>query len=233
MALMQDLSNPQNLLSLTWVDPITVIEVDTTPKPIPPQPTRRKPRRKLLSASGCSDGSGTNSERNSPHHRRLDGRKNNHHKSHIHGTNAFMLYIAQADVFLGVAHFHRPNDRRTNPYARFGHHYTHAFFTINARDPPHQLTALSPEFVFPATARTEHPKDAEIIQFSSGLEWDEITQSIVLAYGINDCEAAVTKIPWSVVRNEWLRPVDSPGKQVVDFMQPLQTDSIMAAAANA
>ena len=210
MALMENLQNPSQLMSLTWVDPVTVEWVNTTAQPVPPPPKKRQmnnDHRRRLTESSLSLG------------RRLGSAQTNKpHKSHIHGTNAFMLHIPAANVFLGVAHFHRPNDRQSNPYARFGHHYTHAFYTVSA-GPPFELRGLSAEFVYSATAAAA---DAEIIQFSSGLELSPDGQSIVLAYGINDCEAAVTTVPWSTVQS-WLQPVQ-PGQQVVDFMRPLKKE---------
>jgi hypothetical protein len=211
MALMQDRRSSSSssepspqLLSLTWVDPITVQVVNTTAQPVP---------------------NGKRQAQDLTHGRRLAApTKANHHKpakSHIHGTNAFMVYLPAVDEFLGVAHFHRPNDRATNPYARFGHHYTHAFFTV-AAVPPYVLTAISAEFVYPrgdGGGGGDVVEDAEIIQFSSGLEVTEDGQTIVLAYGINDCEAAVTTVPWATVA-DLLRPV-AAGQQVVDLMQPL------------
>ena len=236
MALMENRQDAHDLLSLTWVDPVTVIRVNTSAQPVPPQKHRRKPhpQRQLsemtsMQTTNDADATTMHSNRTTTStttklHRRLAQAS---HKSHIHGTNAFMLYLpAPVDAFLGVAHFHRPNDRKANPYARLGHHYTHAFYTISPT-PPFQLTALSAEFVYPQAATqaaTHHPTDAEMIQFSSGLEWDASTNSIVLAYGINDCEAAVLTLPWSTVK-EWLQPVP-PSKQVVDCMRPLDMTSM-------
>ena len=120
--------------------------------------------------------------------------------------------------YLGVAHFHRPNDRKPNQYARFGHHYTHAFYRVERQsDGAHwHLTGLSPEFVLPsAVAAQRH--DAEVIQFVSGLELDGTT--IVLAYGINDCEAALTTLNLETVL-AMLRDI-RVGTQVVDYMEPL------------
>ena len=192
MALMNVLNDPQQLHAVTWVDPVTTIAVDTTP---------------LTTTTTAKQ-----------QHRRLAARKQQKrkHKSHIHGTNAFMVDLpGNVGNYLGVAHFHRPNDRKANPYARFGHHYTHAFYTINQQD---QLTGLSAEFVLPSAHVL---KDAEIIQFASGLELVEEQESIVLAYGINDCEAAIVTTDLSTVQR-MLRPV-AAGKQVVDFMKPLYT----------
>jgi hypothetical protein len=211
MALMQDRRNgngafasSSQLLSLTWVDPITVQAVNTTAQPVP---NGKRQAQDLPPLAG----------------RRLAAQPAQHlqkpAKSHIHGTNAFMVYLpSPRDEFLGVAHFHRPNDRASNPYARFGHHYTHAFFTVTAV-PPYRLTALSAEFVYARGDDRGGAADAEIIQFSSGLEVTEDGQRVVLAYGINDCEAAVTTVPWTTVA-DLLRPV-AAGQQVVDLMQAL------------
>jgi hypothetical protein len=203
-------SSQSQLYALTWVDPVTVEKVDTTPneqrkttnqqkrqnqkRPSPPIPKKRR----LATTASI-------------------------HKSHIHGTNAFMVPVPEeSGVYLGVAHFHRPNDRRPNVYARFGHHYTHAFYTVKPGESLSTLVSLSPEFVLPSF---HNPDDAEIIQFVSGLEIiqvqgnddDETTPVVLLAYGINDCEAAITTIDWKAVQT-FLRPV-APGKQVVDFMK--------------
>ncbi|GAX22184.1 hypothetical protein FisN_19Lh244 [Fistulifera solaris] len=185
MALMRGESEEQ-LRALTWVDPVTIIDIDTTPGA-----TNKNKRRKLAAE----------------------------HKSHIHGTNGFMVEIPSSEeeeevTFLGVAHFHRPNDRKENPYARFGHHYTHAFYTVR-KD---QLVGLSPEFVLPSKYDED---DGEVIQFLSGLEYDAPRNEVVIAYGINDCEAAVEVVDLQVIL-QFLRPV-SDGQQVVDFMMPLKS----------
>jgi hypothetical protein len=193
-----------DLYALTWVDPVTVEKVDTTPNE----------QRKMTK---------TKQQQHPVPKRRLAATTTTVHKSHIHGTNAFMVPVPDAPgVYLGVAHFHRPNDRRPNEYARFGHHYTHAFYTVKPGESSSTLVALSPEFVLPSFHK---PDDAEIIQFVSGLEIihvpgnddDETTPVVILAYGINDCEAAITTIDWKAVQS-FLRPV-APGKQVVDFMK--------------
>jgi len=149
-------------------------------------------------------------------HRRLTATNNEKKaKSHFHGTNGFMVHLPTTNEFLGIGHFHRPPSRDfDNEYARFGHHYTHAFFTISDQA-PFRLTRLSPELLIPSPA---NPNDAEIIQFWSGLELaDENT--LALAYGINDCEGAARYLSMSAV-NDLLTPVPE-GKEVVDLMQPL------------
>jgi hypothetical protein len=123
---------------------------------------------------------------------------------------------------LGIGHFHRPEGRAANDYARFGHHYTHAWFTIPA-SPPFRLQRLSREFLLPSPA---DPKDGEIIQFLSGLELVEREngkQVLALAYGINDCEGAAVYIDMDQV--DWLLRDVPEGKEVLDLMAPLGDDT--------
>ena len=135
--------------------------------------------------------------------------------SHFHGTNAFMVPFGDLEL-LGTGHFHRPPGRGKNDYARFGHHYTHAFFTITAK-PPHRLKRLSPEFVL-ASKSNKHGDDADIIQFASGLEVDG--KDVILAYGINDCEGAAVYVDRAVV-DGLLRAVPD-GMQVVDLLEKIK-----------
>jgi hypothetical protein len=45
-------------------------------------------------------------------------------KSFIHGTNGYMIPLHSSSELLGIAHFHRPENRDTSGYARHGHHYS-------------------------------------------------------------------------------------------------------------
>jgi len=202
MALMEHLEDPTQLQSLTWADPVTVIDVDDGRKDKSTQQQQRRRRRQLVETN-------------------IDKRK-----SHFHGTNAFMVYLPTSDEFLGIGHFHRPHGRDAfNPYARFGHHYTHTFFTISSK-PPFRLTRLSQEFMLPSKSNILGDDDGEIIQFLSGLEVISGDQSkngkdyAVIAYGINDCEGAAVYLEMDRV-NQLLRPVEV-GKEVVDLMMPLK-----------
>ena len=118
---------------------------------------------------------------------------------------------------LGIGHFHRPPDRNPNKYARHGHHYTHALFTISA-SAPYKLKRLSAEFVFPSK---QYPRDADMIQFASGLELDEANGQAVIAYGINDCEGGVVYVDLNVLE-EMLRPVKE-GQEVLDLMRKVES----------
>eukprot|EP00797_Seminavis_robusta_P012805 Sro19_g013680.1 n/a (269) ;mRNA; r:158109-158915 len=196
MALMEHLDDPTQLQSLTWADPVTVIDVDDGRK-------QTAPKQRQLAESKKKK------------------------KSHFHGTNAFMVYLPKTQEFLGIGHFHRPSGRDAfNPYARFGHHYTHTFFTISSK-PPFRLLRLSAEFVLPSKSKILGSDDADIIQFLSGLEVITTTTAsgakkdyAVIAYGINDCEGAAVYLSMNKV-NQLLRPVPE-GKEVVDLMEPLK-----------
>ena len=146
-------------------------------------------------------------------------------KSHFHGTSGFLLYLPDKDEHLGIGHFHRPNSYDAfSEYAPYGHHYSHAFFTISS-GPDFKLKRLSAEFVFGSKQNDGH--DAEIIQFASGLELvhrdhsDGPRQYAVIGYGMNDCEGAGIYVSMERV-DAMLRPVAS-GQEVVDLMSKVPT----------
>ena len=145
-------------------------------------------------------------------------------QSDFHGTSGFLLHLPDRKEFLGIGHFHRPfTEESQNAFAIYGHHYTHAFFTITD-SPPYKLKRLSSEFVFPSkTSGYKH--DADIIQFASGLdiiEHNELRYAAI-GYGINDCEAAVFFIEMTTVQS-MLQPVPE-GQQVANLMKPVMQSS--------
>lgn len=99
--------------------------------------------------------------------------------------------------------------------AAYGHHYTHAFFTISATRPYH-LKRLSQEFLFPSQV---NPADGDVIQFASGLEWATPNHQIAIGYGINDCEGAIIRVDWNIVES-MLKTV-AVGTQVAHTMRNL------------
>lgn len=160
---------------LTWPDPIWVQTVDThvyenqdMPQPVPV--SFENPTESSRNAIGKS--------------------------AKFHGTSGFLLELPN-DEYLGVGHIHRERkwakDHRVD--ARFGHHYTHAFFTMSSQ-PPYRLKRLSQEFVLPSTTNVN---EADVIQFASGLEWTKDRRQIVLSYGVNDCEGAIVHVEWGTV----------------------------------
>jgi len=169
-------------------------------------------------------------------HRRRLGSKSKPTKSNVHGTNGYMVPLPSTGELLGIAHFHRPEDRKQSEFALHGHHYTHAFFTIARRQSddstkdvrlrPFKLKRLSNEFVFRSNSlpvgETQLPRDGDVIQFASGLDvvGSDIDGQLILSYGINDCEGAVFTLTMENVQR-MLVEVD-PGQEVVDLMEYIQ-----------
>jgi len=215
-------SNPR-LKALTWVDPVTVRDdidlrgVDTK--------LLSSGRRLLEESNGIPAAV-------SQEHRRLGTKPN---KSNIHGTNGYMVPLTSTGELLGIAHFHRPENRKESEYALHGHHYTHAFFTIarqvddKAKDTtslaPFKLKRLSNEFVFRANSipsgEKEPPIDGDIIQFASGLDvvGGDVDGKLIISYGINDCEGAVFSMTMQKVQKMLIEV--SPGQEVVDLMETI------------
>jgi len=136
---------------------------------------------------------------------------------------------------LGIAHFHRPENRGTSEFALHGHHYTHTFFTIaretetdvknitDVSSGPFKLKRLSNEFVFRTNSiqvgETQPPPDTDIIQFASGIDLvgSDVDGQLVISYGIDDCEGAVFTLSMKTVQH-MLLAVES-GQEVVDLME--------------
>lgn len=214
--------NP-SLKALTWVDPVTVRDdidlgdIDTKLK-----------HRRLLEVKNESALEYSHQTR---HHRRLGSKPT---KSHIHGTNGYMVPLPSTSELLGMAHFHRPEDRKSSEHALHGHHYTHALFTIARQAPgddtksprPFKLKRISNEFVFRSNSRpageTQLPSDGDIIQFASGVDvmGSDIDGRLIISYGINDCEGGVFTLSMETVQKMLIKV--EPGQEVVDLMEYIQ-----------
>ena len=104
--------------------------------------------------------------------------------------------------------------RRKQPFT-FGYRYTHFFYTLEPH-PPFGVLAASSEFCLGAE---QDSNDCESVQFISGMdiasaetvraharnrtEGDE-RATLMLAYGVNDCEAKLGLVPlqrvWRMLR---------------------------------
>ncbi len=102
------------LLALTWIDPVTTEVV----KILDSTSTTTSTSRRLQEISDNNSNVMIINDRNA--RRKLKGVV----KSHIHGTNGYMLPLHSTSELLGIAHFHRPEGRETSDYARHGHHYS-------------------------------------------------------------------------------------------------------------
>ncbi|KAL7517290.1 hypothetical protein ACHAWX_002221 [Stephanocyclus meneghinianus] len=222
--------NP-TLKALTWVDPVTVIDVDLG-EVLSKINNRRRLEEVSLSLSipqYSNPHTGVNSN-----HRRLKASQTP--KSNIHGTNGYMVPLLSTGELLGIAHFHRPEHRQSSDYALHGHHYTHTFFTIarhgdndaNSVDSrPFKLKRLSNEFVFQTQSMsisggTKKYEDADVIQFASGLDLvgSDLDGTLIISYGINDCEGAVFTIAMEKVLRLLIEV--QPGQEVVDLMETIK-----------
>mmetsp|Transcript_15816 Transcript_15816/g.22506 ORF Transcript_15816/g.22506 Transcript_15816/m.22506 type:complete len:571 (-) Transcript_15816:198-1910(-) len=186
------------LQALTWVDPVTVVDVDLTPV------TSERRKRRLMSRKIKSSIHGTN------------------------GYLLPIRSRDGAIEYLGIAHFHRPEGRSESSLARHGHHYTHAFYTIVPKnytpvgtENDYQLSRISNEFVFssPITPDVPKPNTTDIIQFASGLDFTNDGR-LLISYGINDCEGAVVFTSFETVQNLLDSTINNM-KEVVDLMSKI------------
>ena len=221
------------LKALTWVDPVTVVDVD-----LGDVSSLLKDHRQLSESVNeeVEDAVWVKAGIESSEHRRLGAAKKP--KSNIHGTNGYLVPLPSTGELLGIAHFHRPEHRKESTYALHGHHYTHAFFTIARQqqsnnnggdngDAPFILKRISNEFLFRALSMPIDEKDVsndgDIIQFASGLDvyGCDIHGKLILSYGINDCEGAVMTISMEKLQKMLIEV--EPGQEVVDLMRKAES----------
>jgi len=103
-------------------------------------------------------------------------------------NNGNPIQVPQSTVMLGVGHTHGQSG-----VAHYGNDYVHFFYLFD-RQVPHALVGRSEPFCFPSR---EDTSKCETIQFIGSWEIDD--DDVVIAYGINDCEAAVRRIPLKAV----------------------------------
>ena len=100
---------------------------------------------------------------------------------------------------------------------QFGYRYTHFFYTMSPH-PPFRLLATSSEFCL---ASAQDASDCESVQFISGIELEATgadksnrtegrrmrnADTLLMSYGINDCEAKLARMPLSAVL-QMLKPL--------------------------
>jgi len=201
MAMISTDGNDTLLQTVTWVDPVTVENVKVPPR----------------------SNNNNNISDNNDHQQQQRRKLRKQRKSDIHGTNGYMIPLDPAsNELLGIAHFHRPENRDTSLFSLHGHHYTHAFFTISSNtNDKHFLRRIANEFLFESLATTSNNNnDGEVIQFASGIDivTNEKTgvQELLVSYGVNDCESAVLRVDMKVVQAMLLEVKDD--QEVVDLM---------------
>ena len=129
---------------------------------------------------------------------------------HRISTTAHLVHLHDAEgkgLLLGVAHIRREvgdcivnlckpfANRRAwklagAPAFRWGHHYTHFFYALTPHA-PFRILGTSREFCL---GSAQDPDDCESVQFITGLTLRG-DSTLLMAYGINDCEAKVAELP--------------------------------------
>ena len=129
---------------------------------------------------------------------------------HRISTTAHLVHLHDAEgkgVLLGVAHIRREVGdcllKLCRPFAserdwalagapafRWGHHYTHFFYSLTPHA-PFRVLGTSREFCL---GSAQDPDDCESVQFITGLALRG-ESTLLMAYGINDCEAKVAELP--------------------------------------
>eukprot|EP00980_Cylindrotheca_fusiformis_P022181 scaffold9078_cov129-Cylindrotheca_fusiformis.AAC.6 len=143
----------------------------------------------------------------------------------LHGTTGSLVLAPKLNEYVGIGHYHRDDDSSTgnrdvSKGSLYGHHYTHVFFTVST-DPPFRMKQISNEFVLESFG---HKGDADIVQFASGLEFvssngNDGLDAFLIAYGINDCEAATASVPAETVYS-MLQPLPSGGS-IHQMLKPI------------
>ena len=85
----------------------------------------------------------------------------------------------------------------------WGFHYTHFFYALEPHA-PFRVVATSGEFCIESE---QDKSDCESIQFVSGISKAPAEETLLLSYGVNDCEAKVVKMQLGKTL-DMLRPLD-------------------------
>ena len=140
---------------------------------------------------------------------------------HRISTTAHLVHLHDAEgkgLLLGVAHIRRgvgdcinklctpfkDSNLADAPPFRWGHHYTHFLYSLTPHE-PFRILGTSREFCL---GSAQNPDDCESVQFITGLALRG-ESTLLMAYGINDCEAKVAELPV---------------KRVLDMLLPLSAE---------
>jgi hypothetical protein len=110
-----------------------------------------------------------------------------------------LVWLEDAQQFLGLGHFHRGNGdsveniKNGHTSGLFGHHYTYFFFTLT-KSSPFQLTRLSSEFCIPSE---QDPADCDAVQFATGMVLEG--EKLHISYSVNDRDAKVATVNMETV----------------------------------
>eukprot|EP00747_Dinoflagellata_sp_TGD_P062722 gnl/TRDRNA2_/TRDRNA2_153142_c0_seq2.p1 gnl/TRDRNA2_/TRDRNA2_153142_c0~~gnl/TRDRNA2_/TRDRNA2_153142_c0_seq2.p1 ORF type:complete len:525 (-),score=27.93 gnl/TRDRNA2_/TRDRNA2_153142_c0_seq2:135-1709(-) len=113
----------------------------------------------------------------------------------IHGNPVTLLYLPSHGVYLGVAHMHRDFKPKTS---KWHSHYSHMFYVAKGELPNVTDVGWSDEFCFQSAGRQD---DCDEIQFISSLIAGSDPSTIILTYGLNDCEGIAVQLKVDDIMN--------------------------------
>ena len=145
---------------------------------------------------------------------------------HRISTTAHLVHLHDAEgkgLLLGVAHIRRgvgdcinklctpfkDSNLADAPPFRWGHHYTHLFYSLTPHA-PFRILGTSREFCL---GSAQDPDDCESVQFITGLALRG-DSTLLAAYGINDCEAKVAELPVKRIL-DMLLPLSPPTRHTL------------------
>lgn len=165
-----------------WLHPVVVV-ADVPPSAVVGHPTGFQPHTEVASSE----------LRLSPTRAR-EGRACDHLS--VSGTTSLLRVDGLRDALgsdvpaaglLGVGHVHHG---KVHKVAYFASHYMH-FFYVLALEAPHYMVAHSAEFCLPHSATDRR---CEVVQFVTGIEFSHDRESLILTYGVNDCESKLARL---------------------------------------
>jgi len=127
-------------------------------------------------------------------------------------NNVNPLYLPEEGAYLCVIHTYEQGS--TEDESTFWrHHYYHRFVLIND-DLHHDVLRTSPLMCFPSAVKES---SCETVQFVMSIVRDG--GDLLISYGINDCEAAIVRVPLSAVLAFLRREGDFAGESEVTGLQ--------------
>jgi len=105
------------------------------------------------------------------------------------------VHVEEQGIYIATVHQHGAYKKHGSHY---GSEYVQNFLILDDR-PPFTPKGLSKPFCVPSVAQG-HNNQCETIQFLASVIRDpDDPKTLIISYGINDCEAAVTRLPLDAV----------------------------------
>mmetsp|Transcript_49989 Transcript_49989/g.89745 ORF Transcript_49989/g.89745 Transcript_49989/m.89745 type:complete len:532 (-) Transcript_49989:104-1699(-) len=128
-------------------------------------------------------------------------------------NNIHPIWIPEAGEYLGIGHMFRScyhtrstlecnsDLQKEDMYPRYGHHYTHFFYTLSGTHPFGLSRIGNAEFCM---ASSTDPSDCDLVQFIAGMTRDG--EDLVFSYGVHDVWGYVSRIKVKEVLQSLVAP---------------------------